>query len=67
VTSTEAAVLTALVAETTKIGVLVGSPAAWGLTGDFFSSVRLAKATIKPYASEQWQLTASFSHASGIV
>ena len=66
VTSTEAAVLTVLLTSTAEIGALLESPTAWGLTGDLFSSARLINATVKPYASEQWQLTATFSRAPGV-
>jgi hypothetical protein len=64
VTSTEAAVLTVVLADTTEIGALLKSPADWGLTGDLPSSASLTNAVVKPYASERWQLTATFSRVS---
>ena len=58
--STDTAVLTGLIADMADMEPLLKSSAAWGVSDDL-SSTRLVSATIKPHATEQWQLTATFA------
>ena len=62
-TSTETAVMTGLLTDIADIEPLLKSSAAWGLHDDP-SSTRLLRATIKPHAVKQWELTATFVRVS---